>query len=308
MVDEFKSPYTLMNNRKYNTWCRYNARLDSYGRGCLHNCNYCYARHLLDFRGNWHPYQPAVASLETMRDIISGLAPGSVVRLGGMTDCFQPIEHEYKITLETIKLLNDRGVHYLITTKSATCVFPDYLDVYDEKLAHFQLSITSTDDWRGNRYETASPQSERMRACEILSKRGFDATVRLSPFIPEYVDTGVINAIDCGKILIEFLKVNPYVRRCFDFDYHDYTCAYGGHLNLELERKIELAERLTDFDQRSVGEYVKAHYLYFRDNYNSNPLDCCNLRGIEWDELPDISQDEPENQLAFDFDDMEVNA
>ena len=44
-------------------------------------------------------------------------------------------------------------------------------------------------------------------------------------------------------------------------------------MNLELERKIELAERLTDFDERSVGEYVKEHYLYFRDNYNTNPLD-----------------------------------
>lgn len=307
MAGEFKSPYTVMDNRKFNTWCRYTARLDTYGRGCLHNCNYCYARHLLDFRGNWHPYEPAVASVDNLRSIIAKLEPGAIVKLGGMTDCFQPIEQKHKVTLETIKMLNDRGVHYLITTKSATCVFPEYLDVYDKKLAHFQLSITSTDDWRGNRYETASPQSERMRACEILSKRGYDTTVRLSPFIPEYVDTNVINAIDCPKILIEFLKVNPYVRRCFDLDYHDYTCKYGGHLNLQLERKIELAERLTDFDERSVGEYVKDHYLYFRDNYNTNPLDCCNLRGIEYSDYPEVIEDDEEiSQLSlFDETDWE---
>lgn len=304
-MDEFKSPYTVMNNRKYNTWCRYTARLDSYGRGCLHNCSYCYARHLLDFRGNWHPYEPAVASLQTMREIVSKLEQGSVVRLGGMTDCFQPLEGKYKVTLETIKLLNQKKVHYLITTKSATCVFPEYLDVYDPELAHFQISITATDDWRGNRFETASPESERMRAVEVLSRMGFDASVRLSPFIPEFVDTSVINNIDCGKILIEFLKVNPYVKRCFDLDYHDYTCKYGGHLNLELEKKIELANRLTDFDQRSVGEYVKDHYLYFRDNYNSNKFDCCNLKGVEWNDYPEIPEGEQNDQLSL-FDRGEI--
>lgn len=302
-MDEFKSPYTVMDNRKYNTWCRYTARLDSYGRGCLHNCHYCYARHLLDFRGNWHPYEPAVANVGNIASIVHGLKPGSVVRLGGMTDCFQPIEGKYHVTLETIKLLNARRVHYLITTKSATCVFPEYLEVYDKDLAHFQFSITSTDDWRGNRFETASPNSERIRACETLSRMGYDTTVRLSPFIPEFVDTDVINAIDCGKILIEFLKVNPYVRRCFDLDYHDYTHKYGGHLNLELDRKIELAERLTDFDERSVGEYVKEHYLYFRDNYNTNPYDCCNLRGIEYSDYPEIPEEHEEQPSLFDWGD-----
>ena len=301
-MDEFKTPYTVMDNRKYNTWCRYNARLDTYGRGCLHNCSYCYARHLLDFRGLWHPYEPAVASSETVREAVSKIKPGSVVRLGGMTDCFQPVEGKYHATLDAIKALNERGVHYLITTKSATCCFPEYLDAYDPSLAHFQLSITSTDDWRGNRFETASPESERIRACETLSKIGFDTSVRLSPYIPEFVDTGVINGIECGKILIEFLKVNPYVRRCFDLDYHDYTLKYGGHLNLELEDKIEYAERLTDFDRLSVGEYVRDHYLYFRDNYNTNPYDCCDLKGIEYSEYPEIGEDEDEyEQLTFDL-------
>lgn len=302
MPDEFKTPFTRMDTRKYNTWCRYTARLDTYGRGCLHNCSYCYARHLLDFRGNWHPYEPAVASTESLRDAVSRLEPGDVVRLGGMTDCFQPIEGRYKATLAAIKMLNERGVHYLITTKSASCVFPEYIDAYDPKLAHFQLSITSTDDWRGNRFETASPESERIRACETLTALGFDTSVRLSPYIPEFIDIGRVNAIECGKILIEFLKVNPFVRRCFDLDYTAYTHTYGGHLNLELDDKVKYAERLTDFDERNVGEYVRSHYLYFRDNYNTNPYDCCNLRGITYDTLPDEGSEPVEDvQLAMEF-------
>lgn len=298
-MEEYKSPYTVT-ERKIVTWCRYNARLDTYGRGCAHNCNYCYARHLLDFRGNWHPYEPAVASLETLREAVAELEPGSVIKLGGMTDCFQPAEGEHKRTLETIKMLNERGVHYLIVTKSATCVFPEYLEVYDPKLAHFQISVTNTDDYRGARYETASPQSERIRAIETLSHRGFDTTLRLSPYIPEYVDAHRILNVDCEKILIEFLKVNPYVMRCFDIDYYEYTEKYGGHYNLPLERKIELANRFLDFPEHNVGEFVYQHYLWFRDNYNTNKYDCCNLRGITYDDFPEVTDGETEqDQLTF---------
>ena len=298
-MEEYKSPYTVT-ERKIVTWCRYNARLDTYGRGCAHNCNYCYARHLLDFRGNWHPYEPAVASLETLREAVAELEPGSVIKLGGMTDCFQPAEGEHKRTLETIKMLNERGVHYLIVTKSATCVFPEYLEVYNKDLAHFQISVTNTDDYRGSRYETASPQSERIRAIETLSRRGFDTTLRLSPYIPEYVDARRICNVDCEKILIEFLKVNPYVMRCFDIDYYEYTEKYGGHYNLPLERKIELANRFLDFPEHNVGEFVYQHYLWFRDNYNTNKYDCCNLRGIEYTDFPEVTDGEAEqDQLTF---------
>ena len=298
-MEEYKSPYTVT-ERKIVTWCRYNARLDTYGRGCAHNCNYCYARHLLDFRGNWHPYEPAVASLETLREAVAELEPGSVIKLGGMTDCFQPAEGEHKRTLETIKMLNDRGVHYLIVTKSATCVFPEYLEAYNKDLAHFQISVTNTDDYRGARYETASPQSERIRAIETLSRRGFDTTLRLSPYIPEYVDARRICNVDCEKILIEFLKVNPYVMRCFDIDYYEYTEKYGGHYNLPLERKIELANRFLDFPEHNVGEFVYQHYLWFRDNYNTNKYDCCNLRGIEYTDFPEVTDVEAEqDQLTF---------
>jgi DNA repair photolyase len=299
-MQEYKSPYTVT-ERKIVKWCRYNARLDTYGRGCAHNCNYCYARHLLDFRGNWKPFEPAVADLATIHNAISDIKPGSVVKMGGMTDCFQPVEGKYHRTLETIKMLNDKKIHYLIVTKSATCCFPEYLDVYDPELAHFQISVTATDDYRGNKYETASPQSERIRAIETLQRLGFDTTLRLSPYIPQFVDTDTIKNIDCEKILIEFLKVNPHVMRCFDIDYYEYTEKFGGHLNLPLDRKIELAERFNGFKEHNVGEFVYSHYLYFRDNYNTNPFDCCNLRGITYSDYPEIDQDDRNQLTIFDY-------
>ena len=35
--------YSNIDNRKFNTWCLYTQRLDTYGCGCQHDCNYCYA-------------------------------------------------------------------------------------------------------------------------------------------------------------------------------------------------------------------------------------------------------------------------
>ena len=102
----FGSPYKTIDNRKFNTWCKYTKRLDTYGCGCVHNCHYCYASALLDFRGKFNTHIPAVAELSEIRSKLNGLTKYDIVRIGGMTDCFQPLEKELKITYRTIILLN----------------------------------------------------------------------------------------------------------------------------------------------------------------------------------------------------------
>lgn len=98
--------------------CRYSIRLDTYGCGCQHNCSYCYARSLLSFRGLWNPSAPRIADIEKVKRKIKKIPKGTIVRLGGMTDCFQPAELEHRITYETICELNRQGIGYLIVTKS----------------------------------------------------------------------------------------------------------------------------------------------------------------------------------------------
>ena len=86
------------------------------------------------------------------------LKKDDVVRLGGMTDCFQKSEKENHITYETIKLLNEKGVHYLIVTKNADLISSDeYVSILDKKLAHIQISITNTDEELGKKNRTRCP-------------------------------------------------------------------------------------------------------------------------------------------------------
>lgn len=265
------------------THCHYPTRLDTYGCGCQHNCAYCYARSLLDFRGLWNPAEPAVAPLAEIRKAIGKMNAGDIVRLGGMTDCFQPLEREKRVTLRTIEMLNKRGVEYLIVTKSALIAEAEYLAALNPSLAHIQVSITSTDANLSRRIEPgASLPAERIAALETLAARGFDASVRLSPFVPEFVDMEVINAIRCDKILVEFLRVNTWIRKWLTnvggVDLRPYRLNKAGYSHLPLRIKREYIRKITGFAEVSVCEDYEEHWTYWQAAVNANFNDCCNLR------------------------------
>lgn len=264
-------------NRKYNTWCKYNTRLDTYGCGCSHDCKYCYAKAILTPRKNWYPDYPRIAYITEIEKAILLLGKNEVIRIGGMTDCFQKCEMKERVTYETIKLFNKYHVNYLITTKSALVVSKEYLNLYDKELAHFQISISCTDNNKASEYENASSPIERIAAIEKLYEMSFDVSIRLSPFLYQYTDEKTLNNIKCNKILIEFLKINYWIKKDFNYDFTYHTLYYGGHQNLQLDHKINILKMVSNFQQCSVGEFVPEHYEYFRDNYNYNKNDCCNL-------------------------------
>lgn len=274
---EYKSFYKVAGGGE-RIRCRYNARLDSYGCGCSHDCGYCYAKSLLEFRKLWHPEAPSVADIRKIRKALDRIPNGTVLRLGGMTDCFQPIERSFRVTYLVLKELNKRRIGYLIVTKSAMVARPEYIDLLDPALAHIQVTITSTDDGRAMGYENASPVSERIAAVEKLQGLGYDVAVRLSPFIPEYVDFDKLGAIRCDKIVVEFLRFNAFIRKSFPIDYSGYTVKSGGYRHLPLEKKKEYIAKIKGFREVTVCEDEPEAYGYWKRCFNPDPNDCCNLR------------------------------
>lgn len=276
-MKEFKSFFKQVGGNE-GSLCHYNTRLDTYGCGCSHDCKYCYAKSLLEFRGLWNAAEPSVADPEKVIRKIERLKGKSIVlRLGGMTDCFQPIEKKYGVSHKVLEALRDNDIEYLIVTKSSLIATDEYMDVLEKGLAHIQITITATDDKVAAMYEKASPISERIRAIEKLSREGYDVSIRLSPYIPQYVDVKKINEIDCEKILVEFLRCNAFIRKTFPIDYSDFTLRHGNYWHLPLEKKLELLEKIT-INQKSVCDDVPEHYAYFQEHVNFNPNDCCNLR------------------------------
>ena len=187
MDNEFKSFFKTVGGSEGNR-CNYSTRLDTYGKGCQHDCSYCYAKSLLDFRKLWNPENPAVADIEKIKKKISKLGNYQTIRLGGMTDCFQPIEKIFRVTYETIKTLNEANIPYLIVTKSHIVADKEYLEILDKDLAHIQITVTSTDDALSKTYEKASVPSKRIKAIETLYENGYDVNNASYALVKEAFD------------------------------------------------------------------------------------------------------------------------
>lgn len=236
---------------------------------------------MLDFRKLWSADNPSVADIEKIKRKIAKLPKDiPAIRIGGMTDPFQGIEAKHRLTYETIKAMNENRIPYLIVTKGVMIADDVYIDVLDKDLAHVQISVTTTDDDLSLTHERAPVQSKRIKAIEKLHEHGFDVQLRLSPFIPQFIDFDVINNVNCDKILIEFLRVNTWVKRWFDIDYSEYTIKQSGYSHLPLDRKLEYIDNITGFKEMSVCEDEDEAYEYWKYNFNHNPNDCCNLRVV----------------------------
>lgn len=264
--------------------CNYPTRLDTYGCGCQHDCKYCYAKSLLNFRELWNAVEPAVASIDKITATIEkNLKAGDIVRLGGMTDCFQPLERKQRITYQTIEQLNKRDIGYLIVIKSDLVANDEYMALMRKDLAHIQITVTCTDDAFCAKYEKATPPTKRIAAIEKLQTAGFDVQLRLSPFIPQFAETkfldlDIINSVKCDKVLVEFLRVNTWIKKWFKINYSDYTFNQGGYKHIPLKWKRHYLKKITGFKEVSVCEDVLQHYKYWKQNVNHNPEDCCNLK------------------------------
>ena len=261
--------------------CMYTTRLDTYGCGCQHDCKYCYAKSLLEFRNLWNPQKPVVGNMKQIRSAIIKMKKSGVqiVRLGGMTDCFQPLELKYRTTYQTIKLLNKYKIGYLIVTKSHIVANDEYMKIYDKDLAHFQITTTCLDDdlYHKLDYEKASLPSKRIEAILKLQNEGFDVAIRLSPLIEEYIDFDKLNSLGIKKAQVEFLRVNHWIRKWFNIDYSKHTIKQSGYEHLPLEEKKRIISKIK-IPEISVCEDEDNAYEYWKENFNPNKEDCCNLR------------------------------
>lgn len=263
--------------------CYYPTRLDTYGCGCGHDCSYCYAKDMIirmSGPDSWNPKHPQIADLWRIENRIKRgeLKTGDIVRLGGLTDCFQPAELKYRTTLETIKILNKYGIGYLILTKSHHVADKEYLEVMDPDLAHIQITTTTFDAKLCAKYEKASAPAKRVEAIEKLQSLGYDTFFRLSPYIDGWIDFDKLNSVKCDKILVEFLRVNTTIARRFDVNMDDFPVHESGYCHMSLDHKLEVLLRITGFKEVTVCDDCSEHYNYFRDYFNPNPKDCCNLR------------------------------
>ncbi len=171
----------------------FDASLNPY-RGCEHGCAYCYAR-------PYHEYLGFDAGLDfETRIMVKANAPDLLeaelasprwqpknLACSGVTDCYQPIEREKRITRSCLEVLTRFRNPVGIVTKNALVTRDiDHL----QELAHFDasavmLSITTLDSNLARKLEPrASTPAARLRAIRELSDAGIPTGVSVAPIIP----------------------------------------------------------------------------------------------------------------------------
>jgi DNA repair photolyase len=198
----FKTTFKLLNYHNSCNKCHYAFELDTYGRGCVHNCTYCYAKDQLTTHGFWNrPYPVPVDIFEVRkvfytvfetnkrskwRDIMEKRVP---LRIGSMSDSFMWMDEKIKVTQELLKILDHYQYPYIIFTRSDLIAKDEYLKLLNKDLASVQFSISGNNETLNRKLEPGAPSyMRRVAALKKLNHAGIWTTVRLNPLFPTYPD------------------------------------------------------------------------------------------------------------------------
>ncbi len=194
----FGSPFKLVNSHSTCQQCLYSFEVDTYGRGCVHNCVYCYAKAELTVHGYWNNPYPAPVNINEIRKVFHTVFETDrkskfrevmekriPLRIGSMSDSFMHMDSKYGVTKELLRILKHYKYPYVIFTRSDLVAQDDYIELIDPKLASIQFSIASTNDKLNKLIEPGAPSAKRrLKALTKLNKEGFWTTVRINPLFP----------------------------------------------------------------------------------------------------------------------------
>ena len=91
------------------------------------------------------------------------------------------------------------------------------------------------------------------------------------------MDFDQMNQVQCEKCLVEFLRVNATIAKRFGVSTDSFPVRDAGYMHYSLDHKLEVLHRITNMQVTACDDCTE-HYEYFRDHFNPNPNDCCNLR------------------------------
>lgn len=196
------NPFKLVNSHSSCQQCLYAFEVDTYGRGCSHNCTYCYAKAELTVHGMWNNPIPVPVDLNEIRKAFYTVFETSKkskwrnvmekripLRVGCMSDSFMWADTKYGVTKEFLKILNFYNYPYTIITRSDLVARDDYMSLLKKELCSVQFSIASTNDELNKKIEPGAPSAKRrLTALEKLNKNGYWTAVRMNPMFPIYPD------------------------------------------------------------------------------------------------------------------------
>ncbi|MGF1509979.1 MAG: PA0069 family radical SAM protein [Myxococcota bacterium] len=251
-------------------------------RGCAHACAYCYARpshEYLGFSAGTDFERKLLVKPDAPRLLREAFEHPSwnreLVLFSGVTDCYQPLESQYRLTRACLEVCVANQNPVAIVTKSPL-VTRD-VDVLSElsNRASVTISISipvhAQDPAHAVEPRVATPQ-RRLKAIETLASAGLSVCLNVAPVIPGLterdLDTLLRRASEAGatSAWYTFLRLPGAVRPVFEH-------AIRGRLPLAANKILGRVKdvrrgRLNDsrFHTRMTGEgpYAEAFQTLFR--------------------------------------------
>jgi DNA repair photolyase len=273
-------------------------------RGCLHGCIYCYARpsHAylelspgLDFETRLFAKVNAAARL---REELG--RPGHKVEpiaIGVNTDCYQPIEREWKITRQVLEVLAECEHPCTIVTKNA--LVERDLDLL-VPMAHKDLvkvfvTVTTLDAELARRMEPrAAAPHRRLQAIGRLSAAGVPVGAMVAPVIPFLTDSGVEAVLEAvakagaESVAYVLLRLPWELRELFEDWLQTHYPLKAAHVMSRVRDMRGGRENDPRFGSRMRGEGLLAELLRKRfdvacarlglNQDRRRPLDCSRFR------------------------------
>jgi DNA repair photolyase len=155
--------------------------------GCEHGCSYCYASFMKRFTGHAEPWgafvDAKVNAPEVLRRQLRRARRGSVL-VGTVTDPYQPLEREYRLTRRCLEVLAERQFPVNVLTRSPLCVRD--VDVF-RRFTDLSVGLsipTDSDDTRKRFEPHAPPIPARLEALRALRREGISTYVFAGPLLP----------------------------------------------------------------------------------------------------------------------------
>ncbi len=195
-------------------------------RGCAHGCTYCYAPSCLRMdRAEFH------ASPEPRPGILDALAKDAK-RLAGdprpillcfTTDPYQPIEAEYRVTRQALRILAENRLRVKVLTKNPILALEDFPTMHSMGAA-FGVSLVWADDSRRAKYEpNAGTVKDRIDMLAEARARGVVTWVSMEPVIEPEQALAVLWELAGNVGSIKIGKINHNASLEYGVDWRDFT-------------------------------------------------------------------------------------
>ncbi|WP_334133940.1 PA0069 family radical SAM protein [Tepidimonas sp.] len=163
-------------------------------RGCEHGCAYCYARptHAYLDLSPGLDFETIIIARHGLDDVLRAelARPGYVpapVAIGTVTDAYQPLERELRLTRAVLQVLHDTAHPWVLVTKGSG-VERDLdliVPMAREGLCAVYVTLTTLDAALARRLEPrAAAPWRRLRTIQTLARAGVPVGVSVAPQIP----------------------------------------------------------------------------------------------------------------------------